>query len=128
VRELQKHVETVGKEMEKAIEKHCGPDPATTTRAGRASRSATRSGKAPTSSPRTTTPTRTWKEWVLEFCKYIEALKKQPDAAQKTAKIKDEGLRIPGSGTGIYYVYTASEASALLEQCESLVPLIQATL
>jgi len=39
----------------------------------------------------------------------------------------DEGLRIPGYGTGIYYVYTASEAKELIENCDSLMPLLEAT-
>lgn len=68
-----------------------------------------------------------WKEWVLEFCNYLEKLKKEPDAAQKIAKMKDEGLRIPGSGTGVFWVYTASEATLLLERCDVLKPLIEAT-
>jgi len=125
---LQKHVETVGQEMEKAIEKSCGPDPGQYNQGWASQQTRDAIGKASDEFAEDDYAYGTWKEWVLEFCSYIAELKKQPDAAQKIAKIKDEGLRIPGSGTGIYYVYTASEANALLEQCETLVPLIQATL
>jgi len=125
---LQKHVETVGVEMEKAIEKSCGPDPGHYNQGWASQQTRDAIGKASDEFAEDDYAYATWKEWVLEFCSYVAELKKQPDAAQKIAKIKDEGLRIPGSGTGIYYVYTASEANALLDQCESLVPLIQATL
>ena len=69
-----------------------------------------------------------WKEWVIEFCKYIEKLQKEPDAKEKLAKMKDEGLRIPGVGSGIYFVYSASEVALLLELCPKLKPLIEATI
>jgi hypothetical protein len=68
-----------------------------------------------------------WKEWVREFCAYLAKLRQQSDAKQQLAKISDEGLRIPGSGTGIYYVYTASEAQLLMERCPRLMPLLEAT-
>jgi hypothetical protein len=68
-----------------------------------------------------------WKEWVMEFCKYVAGLKQEPGADAKIAKIKDEGLRIPGTGQGIYYLYTATEANELLERCDELAPLIEAT-
>ena len=126
--ELQKQMETIGKEMEQSIEKACGPDPGHYGQGWASQQTREAIGKASDQFAEDDYAYGTWKEWVLEFCKYVEALKKQPDSAQKLAKIKDEGLRIPGSGTGIYYVYTASEANALLEQCETLVPLIQATL
>ena len=126
--ELQKHMETVAKDMEKSVDKSCGPDPGHYSQGWASQEIRNAIGKASDQFAEDDYAYGTWKEWVLEFCHYVAELKKQPDAAQKIAKIKDEGLRIPGSGTGIYYVYTASEANALLEQCEALVPLIQATL
>jgi len=126
--ELQKHAAALGGEMEKAIEKSCGPDPGQYNQGWASQQTRDAIGKASDQFAEDDYAYGTWKEWVLEFCHYIAELKKQPDAAQRIAKIQAEGLRIPGSGTGIYYVYTASEASALLEQCDTLVPLIQATL
>ena len=126
--DVQRLAETVGKEMEKAIEQHCGPDPNQYNQGWANQEIRTAIGKASDQFTTNDYQYAGWKEWITEFCKYIEALKKQPDAAQKLAKIKAEGLRIPGSGAGIYYVYTASEANALLEKCESLMPLIEATL
>jgi hypothetical protein len=126
---LQKHVETVGTEMEKAIAAKCGPDPGRYNQGWAAQQSREALGRASDQFAKGEDYAyHTWKEWVVEFCNYIEKLKQEPDAAQKLAKIKDEGLRIPGHGTGIYYVYTASEANQLLENCDSLMPLIQATL
>lgn len=126
--DVQRIAETLGKEMEKALEQHCGPDPNHYNQGWANQEIRNAIGKASDQFTTDDYAYATWKEWITEFCKYIEALKKQPDAAQKLAKIKDEGLRIPGSGAGIYYVYTASEANALLEKCESLMPLIEATL
>ena len=126
--ELQKHVETVGAELTNAVEKHCGPDPLHYGQGWVNQQLRAAVGKASDQFTTDDYAYATWKEWITEFCHYIAELKKQPDADKKIAKIKDEGLRIPGSGTGIYYVYTASEAAALLERCESLMPLIQATL
>jgi hypothetical protein len=126
--ELQKHFETVGGELQKAIEKHCGPDPAQYGQGWVSQELRNALGKASDQFTTDDYAYGTWKEWITEFCNYISEVKKQPDAAQRLAKIKDEGLRVPGSGAGIYYVYTASEATALLEQCESLMPLIAATL
>lgn len=63
----------------------------------------------------------------MEFCKYLENLQKQSDAAQQIAKIKVEGLRVPGQGTGIFSVYTATEGKLLIESCDKLKPLIEAT-
>ena len=126
--EVQKKVEVIGKEIEKALEQHCGPDPNHYNQGWANQEIRAAIGKASDQFTTDDYAYATWKEWITEFCKYVEALKKQPDAAQKLAKIKDEGLRIPGSGAGIYYVYTASEANALLEKCESLMPLIEATL
>jgi hypothetical protein len=126
--ELQKHIETVGAEMQKGLDQHCGPDPGHYNQGWASQQIRDALGRASDQFAEDDYAYATWKEWVTEFCKYIEALKKQPDAAQKIAKLKDEGLRIPGTGAGIYYVYTASEANALLEQCDSLMPLIQATL
>ena len=126
--DVQKVAETLGKEIEKALEQHCGPDPNQYNQAWANQEIRNAIGKASDQFTTDDYAYATWKEWITEFCNYIVALKKQPDAAQRLAKIKDEGLRIPGSGAGIYYVYTASEANALLEKCESLVPLIEATL
>jgi hypothetical protein len=67
-----------------------------------------------------------WKEWATEFCNYIEKLQKQPDAKDQLAKMKSDGLRIPGLG-GTYLVYSASEAALLLERCPTLKPLLAAT-
>lgn len=126
--EIQKNVETVGVEMQKQVEQHCGPDPDHYNQGWANDQVRQAIGRASDQFTTDDYAYATWKEWITEFCNYIAELKKQPDADKKLAKIKDEGLRIPGTGAGIYYVYTASEATALLEQCDSLMPLIQATL
>jgi hypothetical protein len=125
--EMQKVMTEVGAEVEKQIAAKCGPDPMSRyTRENALMRDALAKGSD--AFVKDDQAYYLWKEWVLPFCKYLEELKKQPDADAKIAKIKDEGLRIPGSGKGIYYVYTASEATELLERCDELVPLIEATL
>lgn len=126
--EIQKKAEVVGKELEKGIEQHCGPDPNHYNQGWANEQVRQAIGKASDQFTTDDYAYASWKEWVVAFCNYVAELKKQPDAEKKLAKIKDEGLRIPGSGAGIYYVYTASEANALLENCDSLMPLIQATL
>lgn len=126
--EMQKHMEVVGKEMQKALEAKCGPDPNTYNESWRDQQAREALGRASDNFLKDDYAYHIWKEWVAEFCNYIEKLKKEPDAAQKIARIKDEGLRIPGTGTGIYYVYTASESTQLLEQCEALMPLIKDTI
>jgi len=126
--EIQKHIESLGKEMEAAIEKSCGLDPGTYNDGWARQQTREALGKASDQFQKDDYAYQTWKEWITEFCNYVGELKKKPDAAKQLAKIKDEGLRIPGSGAGIYYVYTASEANMLLERCDSLMPMIQATL
>jgi len=124
--EFQKVMAQVGADMQKLTEEKCGPDPgAGRSRGGEMMREALAKGSDAFVGDDNTYSI--WKEWVLEFCKYIEKIKQDPDAKAKLAKIRDEGLRIPGTGQGIYYVYTASEATLLLEQCEELVALIEAT-
>ena len=112
-------------EMDKAFVAKCGPDPGKYD-ARQMMRDALAKGSD--AFEKEDWKYASWKEWVLAFCEYIEALKKQPDAPAKPAQMKADGLRIPGQGTGIYFVYTATEVNLLLDQCESLVPLIQATM
>jgi hypothetical protein len=127
--ELQKHMTKMGEEMEKAMAAKCGPDPGKYNEHWAAQQSRAALGKASDQFAKGDDYAyHNWKEWITEFCNYIEKLKKEPDAEKQLAKIKDEGLRIPGVGTGIYFVYTASEANELLEKCDSLMPLIQATI
>jgi hypothetical protein len=126
--EIQKNVQVMGAETEKAIERHCGPDPGHYNQSWANEQIRAAIGRASDQFTKDDYAYASWKEWVAEFCNYVDELKKQPDAAQKLAKVRDEGLRIPGSGAGIYYVYTASEASTLLDQCDTLMPLLQATL
>lgn len=133
--EMQKKMGPIAEQMEKAIAAKCGPDPDKYGEGWKAQQTREALGKASDDfangqglEPGTEDYAYgTWKEWVLEFCHYLEKLKKDPDYKQKLAKILDEGLRIPGSGTGLYYVYTASEAKYLVENCDSLMPLIEAT-
>ena len=115
----------MSEEMDKAFEAKCGPQPSKFN-PGQMMRDALAKGSD--AFEKDDMKFAAWKEWVLAFCEYIEDLKQAPDAATKLAKIKDDGLRIPGTGTGIYLVYTATEANLLLDQCESLVPLIKATM
>jgi len=122
----QKHMQRMSERMDSLITGKCGPDPGKYN-AQQMARDALAKG-SDTAALGDDVAYHAWKEWVIEFCNYIEKLEKQPDAKQQLAKIKDEGLRIPGSGTGIYFVYTASEAALLLEQCPTLKPLIEATL
>jgi hypothetical protein len=123
--ERTKHLTEMSAEMDKAFEAKCGPQPSKFN-SGQMMRDALAKGSD--AFEKDDLKYAAWKEWVLAFCEYIEELKKAPDAATKLAKIKDEGLRVPGSGTGIYFVYTATEANLLLDQCEALVPLIKATM
>src|SRR5262249_31324052 len=92
--DLQKHIETMGKEMEAAIAKQCGLDPGTYNDGWARQQTREAVGKASDQFQKDDDVYHTWKEWVTEFCKYTEALKKQSDGAKQLAKIKDEGLRI----------------------------------
>ena len=123
--ERTKLLTQLSEEMNKTFEAKCGPEPSKYN-PGQMMRDALAKGSD--AFEKDDMKYAGWKEWALAFCEYIEELKKAPDAATKLAKIKDEGLRIPGVGTGIYLVYTATEANLLLDQCESLVPLIKATM
>lgn len=122
----QKLMTRMSERMDSLITAKCGPDPGKYN-AQRMEREALAKG-SDTAALGDDLAYHAWKEWVTEFCSYLEKLEKQPDAKQQLAKIKDEGLRIPGSGTGIYFVYTASEAALLIERCPSLKPLLEATL
>jgi hypothetical protein len=125
--QVQKHTAKVSAQMESLLVKKCGPDPGS-YHPEQFVRAAVGKGQDASGLGKDDYTYHTWKEWVLEFCNYVEKLKKDKDAAQKLAKIKDEGLRIPGQGTGIYFVYSASEANLLLERCDALMPLINATI
>ena len=126
--ELQKHFETVGTEMEKLITAKCGPDPAKYNDNWKAQQAREALGRASDQFAKGDDYAYgTWKEWVAEFCKYIEKLKKESDWKQKEAKMLDEGLRIHTYG-GNHYVYTASEVKQMLENCDTLMPLIEATI
>lgn len=48
------------------------------------------------------------KEWVLPFCQMSD--ESQREAART-------GLKLPGSGTGIYWVYTKDESTLLIDVC-----------
>ena len=124
--EAGKHTERWMARLDSVVTKKCGPDPSKYD-AGQMSREALAKG-SDTAALGSDDAYHVWKEWVLEFCNYLEKLQKQPDAKEQLAKIKDEGLRIPGSGTGIYFVYTASEAALLIEACPRLKPLLEATI
>lgn len=123
--ERTKFLTQLSEELEKAIEAKCGPNPSQFN-----SRQMMRDALAKGSDAfeKDDLKYAAWKEWVMAFCEYIDELKKAPGAATKLAKIKDEGLRVPGTVSDIYYVYAASEASLLLDQCDALVPLIKATM
>ena len=55
------------------------------------------------------------KEWVPPFCNLPK--KDQQAAAGK-------GIKIPGNGNGIFFVYTADEARLLTQQCDALMKLL----
>lgn len=125
---LQKHMETMGAEMEKALETHCGPSPDKYNDYWKGEQARAALAKASDDFAKGDDYAyHTWKEWVTEFCNYLEKLKKEPGYEQKRAQMLDEGLRIHTYG-GNYYVYTASEAKHLIENCDTLMPLITATL
>lgn len=121
-----KHTTRMSERVDSLVTAKCGPDPAKFD-PGRMEREALAKG-SDTAALGDDDAYYRWKEWVIEFCRYLEKLQKQPDAKEQIAKMKDEGLRIPGHGSGIYWVYTASEATLLLDLCPKLKPLIEATL
>jgi hypothetical protein len=134
--DVQKLAAAMAPVMEKKIDEKCGPDPSKYNDNWKGNQAREALGKASDDFAKgqglepgsEDYAYNAWKEWVAEFCHYLEKLKKDPDYKQKLAKIQDEGLRIPGSGAGIYWVYTASEAKSLIENCDSLMPLIEATI
>jgi hypothetical protein len=125
--EIQKVAERFGPRMEKAIDDKCGPDPGKYNDNWKAEQARLALGQASDNFAKGDDYAyHTWKEWVSEFCNYIEKLKKEPDFEKKKAQMLDEGLRIHTYG-GNHYVYTASEAKHLLENCDTLMPLIKET-
>jgi hypothetical protein len=126
--DTQKIAEEMGPLMEKAIEDKCGPDPGKYNDNWRAEQARLALGRASDNFAKGDDYAyHTWKEWVTEFCNYIEKLKKEPDFEKKKAQMLDEGLRIHTYG-GNHYVYTATEAKHLLENCDTLMPLIKETI
>lgn len=59
------------------------------------------------------------KEFTLAFCKALT-----PDQ-QKIAT--EQGIRVPGQGQGIFWVFTADEAKAMFPHCGELVKSVNAT-
>ena len=55
------------------------------------------------------------KEWIPPFCSLSKEAQQQ--AAEK-------GIRVPGSGKGISFVYTGAEAALLMQLCPVLMPLL----
>ncbi len=123
--EMQQHMARMTARMDSMVTHKCGLDPLKYD-AHQLARDAVAKG-SDTAALGDDVAYFTWKEWAIQFCNYIEKLQKQPDAKEQLAKIKAEGLRIPGSGN-VYFVYSASEANLLLERCAALKPLIEATL
>jgi hypothetical protein len=121
----QKVTQQMSEQLDALATSKCGPDPGKYD-ANRMSRDALAKG-SDTAALGDDLAYRAWKEWALEFCNYTEKLLKQPDGKAQVDKMKTDGLRIPGSGTGIFFVYTASEATLLLERCPKLQPLLVAT-
>ena len=122
----QQHIMRMTMRMDSMVTAKCGPDPGKYD-ANQMSRDALARG-SDTAALGDDNAYHVWKEWVTEFCGYLEKLKKQPDGKDQLEKMKADGLRIPGSGTGIYFVYTASEATLLIERCDELKPLLLATI
>jgi len=120
-----KHTERMAQRLDSLVTAKCGPEPSKYD-ANQLARDAIARG-SDTAALGGDDAYHVWKEWVSEFCNYLEKLQKQPDAKAQMAKMADEGLRIPGSGTGIFFVYTASEAQLLMERCPKLEPLLEAT-
>jgi len=120
-----RHTERMAQRLDSLVTARCGPEPSKYD-ANQLARDAIGKG-SDTAALGGDDAYHVWKEWVSEFCNYLEKLQKQPDAKAQLAKMADEGLRIPGSGTGIFFVYTASEAQLLMERCPTLKPLLEAT-
>jgi hypothetical protein len=59
------------------------------------------------------------KEFALAFCKTLTP------AQQKVAT--EQGIKVPGSGAGVWWVFTADEAKAILPHCGELVGAVKAT-
>ena len=60
-----------------------------------------------------------FKEFVLAFCKGLTP------AQQKLAT--ETGIKVPGQGSGVFWVFTADEAKAMLPRCGELVRAVDAT-
>lgn len=126
--DMQKVSEKFGPIMEKHLADKCGPDPGKYNDYWKAEQARLALGQASDNFAKGDDYAyHTWKEWVTEFCNYIEKLKKEPNFEQKKAQMLDEGLRIHTYG-GNHYVYTATEAKHLLENCDTLMPLIKETI
>ena len=59
------------------------------------------------------------KEFVLAFCKGLTP------AQQKVAT--EQGIKVPGQGSGVFWVFTADEAKAMFPRCGELVRAVNAT-
>lgn len=125
--EYQKKLVELSEQLDRKLTARCGPDPDKlgVNWRGQAMRDAVAKGSD--TFVKDDIAYQGWKEWVGEFCKYAQQLEKEPDGKAKLAKIRAEGVRIPGTGEGVYFVYTAAEAAQLLDHCDELLPLVQAT-
>jgi len=56
------------------------------------------------------------KEWIPPFCLLTTALQEQAAA---------NGIKVPGQGKDMNYVYTSTEASLLIPLCEILMPILR---
>ncbi|HET9982972.1 MAG TPA: hypothetical protein VFQ38_05280 [Longimicrobiales bacterium] len=100
----------IGQKTQAATEKACGPDPSTMKSAKyNAAREAPKAGAE--AGHFTKTQYDILKERALPFC------------VKKPAG--EDGAKIPGSGTNIYYVYSAGEVEQLNAQCGVLLPLLK---
>lgn len=132
--QTQKASQKMQADMEKLVKDKCGEDPniyndgwrrrqadsaeAAGIRAFSAALGTSQGGggpflslERPESAPDNTELYRFLKEWITPFCHLSEA------AREEAAK---QGVRIPGTGTGMYYVYTAEEAKVIMKVCGRL--------
>lgn len=126
--QMQKHMARMGTQMESLTVKKCGQDPSKFDARQMDHEAFVKGMDTAALSDGDDYAYQNYKEWILEFCNYLEKVRKQPDAEQQIARMRDEGLRIPGQGTGIYWVYTASEVAMLMDWCPKLKQLIEATI
>jgi hypothetical protein len=102
-------------DMQALLQKQCGPDPGNTR--GEFTRRYEDAKNVGSKTANMTECYAKMEEHAFSFCQLSES---------EQAKAQNAGLKAPGTGTNVFWVFTAAEAKAYKPRCERLVSLMAA--